>query len=230
MSNLDPSDTPTAGDAQTRMNALLDARREDRPHRPDPRAARGAQSRLRADRHAGSTTTSTATASEGSRCSPPGWTTSGGPCRCPSLLRDSVQVGRDFYLAPLVPARGARGRHDRRGRRARAGPALPPTRGPAGGGRRALRRAARPARPGRLVARPLPAPHREARPGAPEGSRGGARSQPAPDARSRRSCSSAPRRCARSSRTRSRTRLAKPLVGWTQAKSQRRTRRAAARR
>ena len=74
--------------------------------------------------------------------------------------------------------------------------------------------AARPARPGRLVAVALPAAHREARPGAPEGRRRGARPQPAADARRRRSCSSAPRRCARSSSDELSKEARDALSGW----------------
>ena len=197
--NLDPSDVPTAGDAQTRMNAMLHAAdRTDRTDLTHEQRVRP-QGRLRADRAAGSTTTSTETAPRASPCSRPGSTTSGGRSRCRSRSGDSAKVGRDFYLAPLVPLVGRAdgtivavvGREQGQLYRLRAGRLEEIA--------EHYDETARAARPGRLVAGALPAAHREARPRAPEGSGRGARPQPAPAARRRRSCSSARRRCARSS-------------------------------
>src|SRR6266576_3476898 len=78
--NLDPSDVPTAGDAQTRMNSMLNA--ADKTDRTD--LTHEQRSALKAVFAAGLDNF---------------WRT----LPLPQPVRDSAKVGRDFYLAPLVP-------------------------------------------------------------------------------------------------------------------------------
>jgi peptide chain release factor subunit 1 len=100
--NLDPSEVPTAGDAQTRMNALLNA--AEKTDRSDlTHEQRGA---LRADferiarwldddfERAGAKGLAIFAASLDNFWS---------PLPLPEPVPDHVKVGHDFYLAPLVP-------------------------------------------------------------------------------------------------------------------------------
>ena len=151
---------------------------EGRPDRPDARAALGDQGGLRADRRVVRQRLR-ARGLAGPR---------GLRRRARQRLADTVapgagsgpREGQQRLLSRAARAARRPGRRDdRRGGRARAGPALPSAGRTARGDRRALRRAAGAARPGRLVAEPVPAAHREARAGAPEGRRAGARPQQA---------------------------------------------------
>jgi peptide chain release factor subunit 1 len=100
--NLDPTDTPTAGDAQTRMNALVNAAektdRTDLTHEQREalkadfeRIARWFDHEFDRDRAQGLAVFAAGLDNY--------WRTV--PLSAP--LRDSVRVGNSFYLAPLVP-------------------------------------------------------------------------------------------------------------------------------
>jgi peptide chain release factor subunit 1 len=105
--NLDPSDVPTAGDAQTRMNAMLHAAertdRSDLTH--EQRAA------LKADFERIATWFDDdfeRDRSQGLAVFAAGLDNFWRTLQLPVAVRDSAKVGRDFYLSPLVPlvARG----------------------------------------------------------------------------------------------------------------------------
>ena len=177
--DLDPR---TDADARRRRHAdKLPARprrapRGDEQPRADPRPAARAQGRLRPDPRLLRRTSSSGTGRTALAIFSAGldnvWR--------PRALIESVpdESGRPGVLPRAArPARRPRRRRDRRRRRPRARPALPAAARAAGGDRRPHRRRSRPSRPGRLVAGPLPAPHREARRGAPE--RGGRGARPA---------------------------------------------------
>ncbi len=105
--NLDPSEVPTAGDAQTRMNAMLHAAdktdRSDLTH--EQRAA------LKADFERIATWFDDDFERDGSQglaVFAAGLDNFWRTLPLPEPVRDSAKVGRDFYLSPLVPlvARG----------------------------------------------------------------------------------------------------------------------------
>jgi peptide chain release factor subunit 1 len=100
--NLDPSDVPTAGDAQTRMNAMLHA--ADKTDRTDltheqRSALKSDFERIRNwfdddfDRDG----------SQGLAVFAAGLDNFWRTLPLPEPVRDSAKVGRDFYLSPLVP-------------------------------------------------------------------------------------------------------------------------------
>ena len=100
--NLDPSDVPTAGDAQTRMNAMLHA--ADKTERTDltheqRSALKSDFERIRNwfdddfDRDG----------SQGLAVFAAGLDNFWRTLPLPQAVRDSAKVGRDFYLSPLVP-------------------------------------------------------------------------------------------------------------------------------
>ena len=100
--NLDPSDVPTAGDAQTRMNAMLHA--ADKTDRTDltheqRSALKSDFERIRNwfdddfDRDG----------SQGLAVFAAGLDNFWRTLPLPEAVRDSAKVGRDFYLSPLVP-------------------------------------------------------------------------------------------------------------------------------
>jgi peptide chain release factor subunit 1 len=100
--NLDPSDVPTAGDAQTRMNAMLHA--ADKTDRTDltheqRSALKSDFERIRNwfdddfDRDG----------SQGLAVFAAGLDNFWRTVPLPEAVRDSAKVGRDFYLSPLVP-------------------------------------------------------------------------------------------------------------------------------
>ena len=100
--NLDPSDVPTAGDAQTRMNAMLHA--ADKTDRTDltheqRSALKSDFERIRNwfdddfDRDG----------SQGLAVFAAGLDNFWRTLPLPQAVRDSAKVGRDFYLSPLVP-------------------------------------------------------------------------------------------------------------------------------
>jgi peptide chain release factor subunit 1 len=100
--NLDPSDVPTAGDAQTRMNAMLHA--ADKTDRTDLTheqrfALKSDFERIRNwfdddfDRDG----------SRGLAVFAAGLDNFWRTVPLPQAVRDSAKVGRDFYLSPLVP-------------------------------------------------------------------------------------------------------------------------------
>src|SRR5262249_28491050 len=100
--NLDPSYVPTAGDAQTRMNALLNAAekvgRADLSHEQRlglksdfERIARWFDDDFDRDGARGLAIFAAGLDNY--------WQT----LPLPEPVRDSVKVGRDFYVAPLVP-------------------------------------------------------------------------------------------------------------------------------
>src|SRR6266545_2250827 len=160
--NLDPSEVPTAGDAQSRMNALLnEAEKKDRKDLTHEqrrgvladfeRIARWFDDEF--DR-AGSRALAVFAAGLDNYWS---------PMQLVQPVPDIVKVGRDFYLAPLAPAV------------ARADGTIIAVVGREQGQLFRLRA-------GRLVAGAVPAAHREARPGPPEGRRRGTGSQSPPPA------------------------------------------------
>jgi peptide chain release factor subunit 1 len=100
--NLDPSDVPTAGDAQTRMNAMLHT--ADKTDRTDltheqRSALKSDFERIRNwfdddfDRDG----------SQGLAVFAAGLDNFWRTIPLPEAVRDSAKVGRDFYLSPLVP-------------------------------------------------------------------------------------------------------------------------------
>ena len=167
--NLDPSLAPTAGDAKTRVNSLVDGLRahyaEQNSLTHDQREAlRGDSDRIR--RWFDTDFDRDGARAVGVFCS--GLDNLWRTLALPGPVDDAVHLGRELLLTPLVPLVGRsdgaivavvsreQGRLYRLQRR------------PARGGRRPERGHARPARPGRLVAGALPAAHREARAGARE--------------------------------------------------------------
>ena len=186
--DLDPKTAPTAGDAATRVSALLTdgerhAEANNRGLTHDQRVALkqdfDADPRLLRQR---------VPARRGARRR--GLLGRNGQ-RLAAARADRVGA-RPRPGRPGVPPRAARSaRRPRRGRarrlrRPRARGAVPAPLGTVGRDRGPHRRRSRPPRPGRLVAGPIPAPHREARRGAPERGGRGARPARAQDALRRR--------------------------------------------
>jgi peptide chain release factor subunit 1 len=100
--NLDPSDVPTAGDAQTRMNAMLHA--ADRTDRTD--LTHEQRSALKSDFERIRNWFDDDFDRDGSRglaVFAAGLDNFWRTVPLPQAVRDSAKVGRDFYLSPLVP-------------------------------------------------------------------------------------------------------------------------------
>ena len=167
--NLDPSVSPTADDADTRISSLID----------EAERSQGANSShltheqrvgLKADFERITDYFENQFSRDGTQGVAIFLAGLDNAWRALSLsdpVPDKARVSGEFYLAPLVPLDRARRRCDRRGRRSRARSAVPAAERPARGDRRPDRGDPGPARPGRLVAGAFPAAHREARGGAP---------------------------------------------------------------
>jgi peptide chain release factor subunit 1 len=100
--NLDPSEVPTAGDAQTRMNAILNA--ADKTDRKD--LTHEQRSSLRADFDRIATWFDDdfdRDGSQGLAVFAAGLDNFWRTVALPEPVRDTAKVGREFYLAPLVP-------------------------------------------------------------------------------------------------------------------------------
>src|SRR5438132_5304316 len=100
--NLDPSEVPTAGDAQTRMNSMLHA--ADKTDRTD--LTHEQRSALKADFQRIATWFDDdfeRNGSKGLAVFAAGLDNFWRTLPLPQPVRDSAKVGRDFYLAPLVP-------------------------------------------------------------------------------------------------------------------------------
>src|SRR5919197_6315361 len=100
--NLDPSDVPTAGDAQARMNALLNA--AEKTDRSD--LTHAAREGLKADFRRIARWFDDDFERDGAQglaIFSAGLDNFWDPITLPEPVRDGVRVGRDFYLAPLVP-------------------------------------------------------------------------------------------------------------------------------
>ena len=100
--NLDPSDVPTAGDAQTRMNAMLHA--ADKTDRTD--LTHEQRSALKSDFERIRNWFDDDFDRDGSRglaVFAAGLDNFWRTVPLPQAVRDSARVGRDFYLSPLVP-------------------------------------------------------------------------------------------------------------------------------
>jgi peptide chain release factor subunit 1 len=100
--NLDPSDVPTAGDAQTRMNSMLNA--ADKTDRTD--LTHEQRSALKADFDRIATWFDDDFERDGSQglaVFAAGLDNFWRTLPLPQPVPDSAKVGRDFYLAPLVP-------------------------------------------------------------------------------------------------------------------------------
>jgi len=100
--NLDPSDVPTAGDAQARMNAMLHA--ADKSDRTD--LTHEQRSALKADFERIRNWFDDDFDRDGSRglaVFAAGLDNFWRTVPLPRAVRDSAKVGRDFYLSPLVP-------------------------------------------------------------------------------------------------------------------------------
>ncbi len=100
--NLDPSDVPTAGDAQTRMNAMLHA--ADKTDRTD--LTHEQRSALKSDFERIRNWFDDDFDRDGSRglaVFAAGLDNFWRTVPLPQAVRDSAKVGRDFYLSPLVP-------------------------------------------------------------------------------------------------------------------------------
>src|SRR5438876_4278802 len=100
--NLDPSDVPTAGDAQTRMNSMLNA--ADKTDRTD--LTHEQRSALKADFERIATWFDDDFERDGSQglaVFAAGLDNFWRTLPLPEPLRDSAKVGRELYLAPLVP-------------------------------------------------------------------------------------------------------------------------------
>jgi len=100
--NLDPSDVPTAGDAQTRMNAML--RAADKTDRTD--LTHEQRSALKADFQRIATWFDDEFERDGSQglaVFAAGLDNFWRTLALPEPVRDSARVGRDFYVSPLVP-------------------------------------------------------------------------------------------------------------------------------
>jgi peptide chain release factor subunit 1 len=99
--NLDPSDVPTAGDAQTRMNAML--RAADKTDRTD--LTHEQRSALKADFQRIATWFDDEFERDGSQglaVFAAGLDNFWRTLALPEPVRDSARVGRDFYVSPLV--------------------------------------------------------------------------------------------------------------------------------
>ena len=100
--NLDPSEVPTAGDAQTRMNAVLaEAEKTDRTE-----LAHDARVGLKADFHRITQWFDDDFERDGAQglaVFAAGLDNYWATLELPEPIPDGVRVGRDFYLAPLVP-------------------------------------------------------------------------------------------------------------------------------
>jgi peptide chain release factor subunit 1 len=99
--NLDPSEVPTAGDAQTRMNAMLHA--ADRTDRTD--LTHEQRAALKADFERIATWFDDEFERDGSQglaVFAAGLDNFWRPLALPEPVRDSARVGRDFYVSPLV--------------------------------------------------------------------------------------------------------------------------------
>src|SRR5438270_13146349 len=100
--NLDPSEAPTPGDAQTRMNALLsEAEKTDRSE-----LAHGAREGLKADFRRIARWFDDdfqRNGAQGIAVFAAGLDNYWATLALPEPVPDGVRVGRDFYLAPLVP-------------------------------------------------------------------------------------------------------------------------------
>jgi len=99
--NLDPSDVPTAGDAQTRMNAML--RAADKTDRTD--LTHEQRSALKADFERIATWFDDEFERDGSQglaVFAAGLDNFWRTLALPEPVRDSARVGRDFYVSPLV--------------------------------------------------------------------------------------------------------------------------------
>ena len=92
--NLDPSDVPTAGDAQTRMNSMLHA--ADRTDRTD----------LTHEQRMGLKADFERDGSQGLAVFAAGLDNSWRTLALPAPVDDRAKVGRDFFLAPLAPLIG----------------------------------------------------------------------------------------------------------------------------
>lgn len=100
--NLDPSEVPTAGDAQTRMNAMLNA--VDKTDRTD--LTHEQRAALKADFERIATWFDDdfdRDGSQGLAVFAAGLDNVWRTLALPEPVRDSAKVGRDFYLSPLVP-------------------------------------------------------------------------------------------------------------------------------
>src|SRR6266576_3755379 len=100
--NLDPSEVPTAGDAQTRMNSMLNA--ADKTDRTD--LTHEQRSALKADFERIATWFDDDFERDGSQglaVFAAGLDNFWRTLPLPQPVRDSAKVGCDFYLAPLVP-------------------------------------------------------------------------------------------------------------------------------
>lgn len=100
--NLDPSEVPTAGDAQTRMNSMLHA--ADRTDRTD--LTHEQRSALKSDFERIATWFDDdfeRNGSQGLAVFAAGLDNFWRTLPLPEPVRDSAKVGRDFYLSPLVP-------------------------------------------------------------------------------------------------------------------------------
>jgi peptide chain release factor subunit 1 len=100
--NLDPSDVPTAGDAQARMNALLNA--AEKTDRSD--LTHAAREGLKADFRRIARWFDDDFERDGAQglaIFSAGLDNFWDPITLPEPVPDGVRVGRDFYLAPLVP-------------------------------------------------------------------------------------------------------------------------------
>jgi hypothetical protein len=99
--NLDPSDVPTAGDAQTRMNAMLHA--ADRTDRTD--LTHEQRAALKADFERIATWFDDEFDRDGSQglaVFAAGLDNFWRTLALPEPVRDSAKVSRDFYVSPLV--------------------------------------------------------------------------------------------------------------------------------
>ena len=103
--NLDPSEVPTAGDAQTRMNALLSAaEKTDRSELTHEQRAAVKADFERIARWFGDDFARNG--AQGLAVFAAGLDNFWRTLPLPSRVPDRVKVGRDFYLAPLVPLVG----------------------------------------------------------------------------------------------------------------------------
>ena len=100
--NLDPTDTPTAGDAQTRMNALLNA--AEKTDRTDLTHEQRASLKADFERIASWFDDDfDRDGAQGLAVFAAGLDNYWRTVSLPEPVRDSIRVGGDFYLAPLVP-------------------------------------------------------------------------------------------------------------------------------
>jgi peptide chain release factor subunit 1 len=100
--NLDPSDVPTAGDAQTRMNAMLHS--VDKTDRTDLTHEQRSALKFDFDRIRNWFDDDfDRDGSQGLAVFAAGLDNFWRTLPLPEAVRDSAKVGRDFYLSPLVP-------------------------------------------------------------------------------------------------------------------------------